>query len=73
MIITVDYKYSSEAVRRMCDAVDEQIRQDVNLNGMEYTVQRNEYTAMTTDDGHDPDADSLKLFFNVIQPSLDAG
>lgn len=71
MIITVDYKYSEEAVRRMCNAVDDQIMRNSDLNGMEYTIERADYTSMKTDDGHDPDPDGVKLFRNVIQPTLD--
>lgn len=71
MIITLDYQYSDAAIQRMRAPVDQQIERDVNLNGIEYTIERADYTSLARNDGGDPDEDEIKLFCNVIQPALD--
>lgn len=71
MIIRVDYKYSRDDIERMTTAVDREIARNVNLNGFTYEIIRDEYTALTTDAGAEPDENAFELFHFVIWPALD--
>lgn len=64
--INIDYDVSDDAVKRVRAALDDVAKRDPNWNGAEFTIARNDFTSIDSDD----EIAGASLLHSVVFPAI---